>query len=127
VEVTAMYKAIFILGTLASLFLSLNASAFTTRHCETGDQRVTVNLLFDAADNYFVNGVLNVGDQETMGILQGSDHIRPRMEIDPNHSPLTIVFGDDDFILSLDAKTASLTSSQGLIQTMRCCSGDVCF
>ena len=105
------------------LFMSINASAFTTNRCESADKSKTVVMLFDAADNYFINALLYVGSDQTNGKLLGKDRIRPRPEIDPNHPLLRLAFKDDIFVYSLDGTSATLTSSSGVTESMVCCIG----
>jgi hypothetical protein len=88
------------------------AFAYTTHLCETADASKAVCLLFDMADNDFVSGsFLGVDGQQTTGVLQSGDRIRPR-PIDPNHPLLEIAFGNETFELSLDAATATLTGPE---------------
>jgi hypothetical protein len=87
------------------------------------------DLPFDGAGNYFVKGTLSTAEKQITGILGGADRIRPRPGIDPNHALLKVVFDDEVFVLSLDAKTASLTNETGVLDPMTCCrfAGSVCF
>ncbi len=114
---TLLSSAVFLLSLLASA----NASAFSRRLCETGDQATSIDMLFDAADNYFVMGTLTAGGEKIAATLLSPSRIRPRPEIDPNRPLLTLGFGSARFVLSLDAGSATLTGADGSVEAMICC------
>jgi hypothetical protein len=107
------FKLLALTGT--ALLLSGNAFAYTRMRCDTADNAKVISILFDAANNYFVNASLTVGENKSEGEHQGDDLIRPRPN-DPNHPLLTVKFGTDIFVLAVDGKSATFTGVP-----MACC------
>jgi len=105
----------------ALLMMSSMAAAYTTHRCETLDERNIITLTFDAADNYFVYAGLAINGADPIGgELQGDDRFRPT-PIQPNLPALTLKFNQSVFVLSVDAKSASL-KTDGNLEAMNCCS-----